>query len=249
MVFGQSWIIAHPWLPFVLLALGLLCWAWAAWDWYIKKGLEATVGISQRTHGNGSPAFLGTFGNIGPNSVINVGQQSSKSQVAQPHIAEKPNLVSRKVKFQSCSLPFLKDRIRQYVDVDCYVLPIRNSADTTKGTACNVIAHLDFYSEDKEQHLTVAEGWWAEDTTSIRSVQLNIGRSREYSLILAIKVQSECSTLPKKSPDHYPRDGDPISIGAWKVVVTVTAEGYQNFFYLRAVVGDEGTITWSVFST
>ncbi len=158
-----------------------------------------------------------------------------------------PRLVVRGPLNKACPFPVPDERYTTR-PLDCVVLAVRNSADSSADEADNVIAHLDFES-DTAPTVHIDEGWWCEDQEDTGSNYSSIGRDETRHLVIAIQADHGCFAVPKEFKSYHGRNmpGDPIAlpVGHHRVTVEITAESVRESFYLDAKISEDGKISWS----
>jgi hypothetical protein len=200
--------------------------------------------IKQRTSGKNSPA-IGSIGNItGSNVTIGTATKRESSYRPTP-----PQLTPRRVLGMPCNFPIPDQQELELSELPCMVLAIRNNADSSEGTADNVIAHLDFES-DQHPPISIDEAWWHEDEDGYAKLTLSIFRSETKHLVLTLKSQDgQCYAVPKYWDANYyrhlPKEPVLIPTGRWRLTIEVTAERYRLDCYLTGEVLEGGDSKWS----
>jgi hypothetical protein len=203
-----------------------------------------STSIQQQTHGLHSPA-IGSIRDIGAGANVIIGGAPPSVPPIQPRPA--PRLLARHPRHMTCQFPVPDERFIR-MPMDCVVLGVRNSADSSTDEADNVIAHLKFES-DTSPTVHIDEAWWCEDEEDTGVHSFYIGRDETKHLVVAIKADREYFAVPKEFKSYHgrnmPGEAVALSVGRWRITVEITAEHVREKFYLEAAILEDGKSSWS----
>jgi hypothetical protein len=150
----------------------------------------------------------------------------------------------------TCELPYFDeyDSEMTATTAPCTAIAFRNEVITSYGTADNVVAHLDFFSDEGER-TSVNEGWWCEDAEEHGIHTFYIAKSEtKHLVIVATNEGKQCYALNKRWFRNFGRHiPEPVALkeGHWQLRIELTAENFRRSYHLDGEVLGDGTSRWS----
>jgi hypothetical protein len=129
------------------------------------------------------------------------------------------------------------------------MLIIRNNADSSRGQALNVVAHLEFTSSDNSSRVLINDGWWCEDDRVLMLPGFYIARSETKHLVITGTTKESCFAIDKQwdryHQRYFPNNMPILSVGVWRLTIEITAEHARAMFYSNGTIYEDGASNWT----